>query len=154
MGRPLKIAKKAGRVDGFNWADTYNIGVVGGDTTLDGAQVLIRVKIGANAEADGYIIRQKGSRKFLVTDGSNTGVCQTANLTDTNLTDDTMTISIVDGTSTVARLERMSNKYGIDFAGNHYALSFTDSVDATEIKSGTAQGTIDVAQVDNDSTFG
>jgi len=70
MGRPLKIAKSATKDTGFPYVDTYNIGVVGGDTSITGAQIRIRVKIGGNSEADGYILRQKGSAKFLVTDNT------------------------------------------------------------------------------------
>jgi len=70
MGRPLKIQKSNTVDTGFNWQDLYNIGVVGGNTSLTGAQIKTRVKIGSNAEADGYIIRQKGAKKFLVTDAT------------------------------------------------------------------------------------
>jgi hypothetical protein len=64
MGRPLKITKAGGTVDtGFPSATS---GVVGGATSQTGNQILARVKIGAQAEANGYIIRQKGRSKFLV----------------------------------------------------------------------------------------
>lgn len=64
MGRPLKIAKNNGTVDvGFASATS---GIVGGNTGQSGYQVLARVKIGSQTEANGYIIRQKGKNKFLV----------------------------------------------------------------------------------------
>jgi hypothetical protein len=66
MGRPIKTAKTqtTGIVDsGFSSATS---GVVGGATGQAGTQVLARVKIGAQTEANGYIIRQKGKSKFLV----------------------------------------------------------------------------------------
>jgi hypothetical protein len=154
MGRPLKIQKSATVDTGFNWVDTYNIGVVGGNTSLTGAQIKVRVKIGSASEADGYIIRQKGATKYLVTDGTNTGVCALANLADSNLTADTMTVTIIRPDSGEVRLARLTNRYGLDFSDNRFALSFTDIADDTEIKSGTAQVTIDVAQVDNDETWG
>jgi hypothetical protein len=154
MGRPLKIQKSNTVDTGFTWVDTYNIGVVGGNTSLTGAQIKVRVKIGSNAEADGYIIRQKGATKYLVTDGTNTGVCALANLADSNLTADTMTVTIIRPDSGEVRLARLTNRYGLDFSDNRFALSFTDIADDTEIKSGTAQVTIDVAQVDNDETWG
>jgi len=154
MGRPLKIQKSATVDTGFNWVDTYNIGVVGGNTSLTGAQIKVRVKIGSASEADGYIIRQKGATKYLVTDGTNTGVCALANLADSNLTADTMTVTIIRPDSGEVRLARLTNRYGLDFSDNRFALSFTDIADDTEIKSGTAQVTIDVAQVDNDEPWG
>lgn len=90
MGRPLKINKAAtsagaGGIDiGFNalasliapvlpspiWnSDTEYLGVVGGSNTVDTAAyptVKCRVFITGFAEEDGYIIRQKGSHKYLV----------------------------------------------------------------------------------------
>jgi hypothetical protein len=95
MGRPLKINKAAqtgsttltGGIDiGFNalssltdpvapsnattWTtSTSYLGVVGGSNTVDTAAyptVKVRVFITGFAEEDGYIIRQKGSHKYLV----------------------------------------------------------------------------------------
>jgi hypothetical protein len=96
MGRPLKIKKiseasydattgaNPGVDVGFNAFNTFTnpvlpvgalnasqfVGVVGGSNTVDTATyptVKCRVFItGISAEEDGYLIRQKGSRKFLV----------------------------------------------------------------------------------------
>ena len=89
MGRPLKIQKvistgNPGVDNGFpnfgslvdpvyNSANTLNadqfLGVVGGSNTVDTATyptVKVRVFIAGFAEEDGYIIRQKGSHKYLV----------------------------------------------------------------------------------------
>jgi predicted RNA binding protein YcfA (HicA-like mRNA interferase family) len=95
MGRPLKIKKVSeasynsttganpGTDIGFNalasltnatlpspiWNGTEYLGVVGGSNTVDTASyptVKVRVFITGFAEEDGYIIRQKGSHKYLV----------------------------------------------------------------------------------------
>jgi hypothetical protein len=89
MGRPLKISKIIATANpgvdvGFNAFDTFTapvlpvggalnasqfVGVVGGSNTVDTATyptVQVRVFITGLSEEDGYIIRQKGSRKFLV----------------------------------------------------------------------------------------
>lgn len=78
MGRPLKIKKSATTDIGFNNPDGNGtpsgqlyFGQVGGDTSLSSGDYPVttcRVKIGTVAEADGYIIRQKGSTKYLVAD--------------------------------------------------------------------------------------
>ena len=91
MGRPLKIKKtttgaNTGVDIGFNalssltapvlpspiWdSATEYLGVVGGSNTVDTATyptVKCRVFITGLSEEDGYIIRQKGSHKFLVGD--------------------------------------------------------------------------------------
>jgi hypothetical protein len=95
MGRPLKIKKiiegtDNGKDIGFNglltltnpvppsnvWdTDTEYLGVVGGTqpptiATATYPIVKVRVFVTGFAEADGYIIRQKGSRKFLVADAT------------------------------------------------------------------------------------
>lgn len=126
MGRPLKTAKSNTVDTGFNnpagVLNTY--GVVGGDTGLTDPTIQCRVKIGANAEADGWIIRQKGRSKFLVTDGTNTGICALANLADTALTNDTMTITVTKADTTTVRLAYISNRWGTDYSNNHYVLTF------------------------------
>jgi hypothetical protein len=84
MGRPLKIKKSTTSDIGFNpFASltapvvpspvfdnsTEYLGVVGGSNTVDSATyptVKCRVFITGFAEEDGYIIRQKGSHKYLV----------------------------------------------------------------------------------------
>ena len=83
MGRPLKIKKAAATDIGFNnpgddsspripSGELY-YGQVGGDTyraTGDNPVTSCRVKIGTVAEAEGYIIRQKGATKYLVADAT------------------------------------------------------------------------------------
>jgi|APSaa5957512622_1039677.scaffolds.fasta_scaffold96436_1 hypothetical protein len=81
-----------------------------------------RVKIGNNKEADGDIVRQKGTKKFLVTDGTNIGACTMSDLSDGKLTNNTMTTSIIKDDKEI-RLEYLSNKYVVDFDGNRYLLT-------------------------------
>ena len=78
MGRPLKIKISDTKDAGFNNPDGNGtpsgelyFGQVGGDIALasgDNPVTSCRVKIGSVAEAEGYIIRQKGSTKYLVAD--------------------------------------------------------------------------------------
>lgn len=139
MGRPLKIAKSATIDTGYNNPSGY--GVVGGDTGVAATQILCQVKIGANPEAAGYIIRQKGNTKYLVTDGVNTGVCVLADLPDGSLTDDTMTVTITKLDTTTARLAKFGDSYGYDFTGTGYYLTFNA---AAAVPAG---GIYEVAQV-------
>ena len=160
MGRPLKIKESATVDVGFNnpTGGQY-YGVVGGDTDLSNYAhpvVKVRVKITGESEADGYIIRQKGSSKYLVSDGTNTGVCSLVNLTDSNLTDGDMTVTVTLPDSNEVRLKRFSNRFGLDFSDNRYLLNFFEVSDDTIEKSG-AEGTtttIDLVQVDNPNLYG
>ena len=75
MGRPIKTAKLNGSIgvdSGYNnpTGPTNTYGVVAGNTALTPPSILCRVKIGTDAEANGYIIRQRGTRKYLVADGT------------------------------------------------------------------------------------
>lgn len=118
MGRPLKIAKSASVGTGFPQTAS---GVVGGNTGISGSQVLCRVKVGSNAEANGFIVRQKGKRKFLVKDASgNQGVCTLANTANSSLTDNTMTVTCTFANSTTFRAATITNHFVTSFAGAKY----------------------------------
>lgn len=159
MGRPVKIKKSATVDIGFNNPAGGNYyGVVGGTDSLSTSAnpvLKVRVKIGANAEADGYIIRQKGASKYLVSDGSNEGVCTLADKADAALAANEMTITAQDSGSTEFRIKRMSNKFALDFSNNRYAINMFD-VNAGVEKAGSdsATTTIELAQVDNYNLYG
>ena len=144
MGRPLKIAKYYSESDivvdrGYpndhsdndnNFSGTYP-GVVGGnDVSLN---VVVRVKIGSNSEANGYILRQKAKRKYLVTDGSNTGICTLVNKNNSSLGADEMTVTVTDASSSTFRLAYLTNKWGVDFNDVKYLLSFFSTATAGSI---------------------
>lgn len=167
MGRPLKIKKTTTKDIGFNAFDqltnpvkpgtmaaTEFFGVVGGSDTVDTATyptVKCRVKIGTNAESDGYIIRQKGSISYLVSDGANTGVCTLANVADGALTSNTMTITYDTGDSAVTRISRLTNRWLLDYSTPpvRYLANFFDG-GSTAIKAGAAQNaTVTLGQVEN-----
>jgi hypothetical protein len=161
MGRPLKIKESATVDIGFNNpAGGKYYGVVGGDTalsTVTSPVTKIRVKISGESEADGFILRQKGSSSYLVEDASgNTGVCTLEDEADASLNDGGMTVSVILPDSSIVRLKRFSNKFGILFDDTRVLLNFFDISDDTVEKSG-AEGsttTIDLAQVDNPSIWG
>lgn len=174
MGRPLKIKKSTTKDIGFNaWdqltnpvfgpafsADQY-LGVVGGAhtdvATAAYPVVKCRVKIGANAEADGWIIRQKGTIKYLVTDGTNTGTCVLSNLAEGTLTANTMNIAFYAADSSEILISKLTNKFALDYSTPpvRYAVDFfTD--ESTQLKSGAeadtfvnTTGELDLALVEN-----
>jgi hypothetical protein len=143
MGRPLKIAKDYTQASiivdqGFpNNGQTNNgfdgdfPGVVGGNNVS--LNILVRAKIGSNSEGNGYILRQKGKRKFLVRVGSDIGVCSLVDEADGDLSNDQMTITATDNSSTNFRLSTITNHWGLDYSGNKYLLSFFSTADAGDI---------------------
>lgn len=69
--RIAKTATQAGQQNGTV--------LKGGNFEFGAAVIRCVVKVGTNDEADGFIVRRKGARKFIVSDGTNEGVCYLAN---------------------------------------------------------------------------
>lgn len=152
MARPLKIAKTSTVDIGYpndgtsdNGFSGNGIGVVGGDNVS--LNVVVQVKIGDNDEAAGYILRQKAKRKYLVTDGTNVGVCTLADAADGALGADEMTVTVTDADTNTFRLSTITNKWGLDFEGNKYVLSFFSTAAAGEVP-GTAYPEVKVENND------
>jgi len=82
-----------------------------------------RVRIGGNPEANGTILRQKSSKKFLVTDGKSTGICTVSDLEDTNLISGTMTLTIKKQDGSLQRVEYLSNKFAVGFDSKRFIVT-------------------------------
>ena len=157
MGRPLKIKKSTTKDIGFNawnaltnpvYPATFNAaqyeGVVGGVGNGGGVAtaaypvVKCRVFITGQSEEDGFIIRQKGSTKYLVEGASSgeQGVCVLANEAAAALTEGNMNISYSADDSSEVLIAKLTNKFALDYSDVRYAVNFfTD--EGTVIKSGT-----------------
>ena len=96
-----------------------HIGSVGGITSQVGPQIHPQVKIGTHAATDGSILCQKGAHKFLVTDGTYTGICKLVNLATPTVAN-TMSIGIILANTTQLQASRITNRWVYDFAGNKY----------------------------------
>ena len=173
MGRPLKIKKSTTSDIGFNpWSSltapvvpdgftpnsaTEYAGVVGGQgngggvATTNYPVVKCRVYITGQSEEDGWIVRQKGSTKYLVQGASSgvQGTCVLSNEADTSLSEGNMTISFTTGDSSLVRIQRLTNHWAVDFSNTRYAINFfTD--EGTEIKSGAADNaTVNLGIIEN-----
>jgi hypothetical protein len=129
MGRPLKIAKASATVDtGF---PSTAVGVVGGDTAQAGNQIQVRARVTGFAEGDGYIVRQKGASKFLVTVGGNTGVVSLVDKADSTLAEGECTITLTKADTSTVRAKRISSKFAIDFSDVKYILGDTATIATT-----------------------
>ena len=83
------------------------------------------------------------------------GVCSLTNEADAALSTGAMTITYTDVGSTAVRLKRLSNKFGISFAGNTVILNFFNILDDTVAVGGSGSGaspaTRDLVQIENAS---
>lgn len=106
---------------------TYGIstGLTGGLTSLTGNQIQPAVKIGSNAAGNGSILAAKGSRKFKVTDGTNTGICTLANKASGSLAANEMSITCTLPNSSTFYAKRINNKFVWDFSDNKYLVGST-----------------------------
>ena len=171
MGRPLKIKKTTtvdiafpakGTLTNPDLPDTLNsdeyIGVLGGVGNGGGVATTaypvlkVRAYIAGASEDDAFILRQKGSTKYLVEDvNGNQGVCVLANEADGVLSEGNMNITFTTGDSTATTIKRLTNKYAIDYSDNKYLVNFwTD--EGTVIKSGTTGSTYTLGIVEKYTT--
>jgi hypothetical protein len=143
MGRPIKTAKTAVNT---GYQNGEGLGIVGGNTAFVGTQIKCRVKIGNNAEADGYIIRQKGARKYFVTDGTNFGTCALADKANGALVSGDMTITVTKLDASTARLAKFGDSFGSVFTAtpNEYESFYLSFGPAADIPVG---GIYEIAQV-------
>lgn len=96
-----------------------------------GNQIRVRAKIGANAEGDGYIIRQRTSNKYQVKVGANTGVCQLVDKANGALAANEMTITVLNDASASHRVKKLFNRVAKLFNNTIQPWTFTTSgVDA------------------------
>jgi hypothetical protein len=82
--------------------------------------VKCRVHITGQSEEDGFIIRQKGTRKYLVEGASSgeQGVCVLANEAQGAVAEGNMNISFaLDADSSEVLISKLTNKYAFDFTG-------------------------------------
>jgi hypothetical protein len=114
--------------------------------------VLARVHIEGESEEDGYIVRQKGERKYLVYGASSgaTGVCVLSNEADSAVSEGNMTLTVFTDDSSAIRLSKLTNKYATDWTGGSagsplnrvYFVNFFQGVDGeTALKSGAEKAT-------------
>lgn len=107
-----------------------------------GNQIKVRAKIGSNAEGDGHIVRQKGTNKFIVTVGANTGVCRIVNKDSGALEANEMIINVLNDAGEYVQATKLYNRVAIT-EGNtkikwNFAADLTDgSVQVLDVEGPT-----------------
>ena len=99
-----------------------------------GNQIKVRAKIGANAEGDGFIVRQKGTNKFIVTVGVNTGVCRVVNKNSGTLENNEMIINVLTDAGTYVQATKLYNRVAITEGNTKIKWNF-----AADLEDGSVQ---------------
>ena len=104
-----------------------------------GNQIKVRAKIGAAAEGDGYIVSQRGTNKFKVTVGADSGVCKLVNKASGSLADNEMIINVLTDGGEYAQVTKLYNRLAIVEGNQKVKWTFNAS---------QADGAVQVADVE------
>lgn len=128
MGRPLKIAKTTTVDIGIpNQNEIGNIGIVGGDVTSINTlsvQANIEYATGQYADGDSYIVRQKGTYKYLVAnvaDPQLQGICYVTNAIE----------PAAAGQMTIVGNDADDNEIILAVVTNEFCVAFDDQANIT-----------------------
>ena len=113
-----------------------------------GNQIRVRAKVGANAEGDGVIVSQRGSKKFKVTVGANTGDCFLVDKADGTLAANEMSMTVLTDDGVLRRVtkiaaHRVTTSAG-SFAWNFDASTADGKVQIEEVEGGVAAPVITI----------
>lgn len=129
MGRPIKTAKLIGETPSDTGYDNEaGLGVVGGEidasgTIADVKTIACNFSLDGGGDLSGWIVRQKGSRKFIVTDGNMTGVCSLVDK-GSSFSAGEMSIAITTAAAATKYLAKFNETLGTAFDGSIYHLTF------------------------------
>jgi hypothetical protein len=117
--------------------------------------ISVRIRVAGESEDDGFVVRQKGSRKYLVedTDG-NVGVCVLVDKANGALAEGEMTITVLLDDSTEVRLKKLTNKYATDWSMEpdtkvYFVNMFSGAEGEEVVKAGAFNnGTLEIVRVE------
>jgi hypothetical protein len=128
MGRPLKIAKTTTVDIGIpNQTEIGNIGIVGGNVaTISTLAVTANIEYAPGLYADGasYIVRQKGTYKFLVANVANSALQGTCYVTNSLL-------PVAGGQMTIVGTDAADDDIILAVVTNEYCVAFGDQANIT-----------------------
>lgn len=110
-----------------------------GEPTAGGNEIKVRYFAPGQSEANGWIVKQKGSKKFVCTDGTNEALCTLVDASQGALTAGQMTITVDDNgtarqvTKIAGRKVTMDNGAQIkwDFTGTGTTVEMEEAGDDT-----------------------
>ena len=106
-----------------------------------GDQIKVRAKIGSASEGDGFIVAQKGSNRFKVTVGSDTGICTLVNKNSGALAADEMIINVSTDAQTWQQVTKLYNRVAQVEGGTKVAWNFDTSRSDSAVQVADVEGT-------------
>jgi hypothetical protein len=104
-----------------------------------GDQIKVRAKIGSASEGDGFIVKQRGSNRFTVTVGSDTGICTLVNKSTGNLAANEMIVNVATDAGLWRQATKLYNRVAIVEGNEKIAWNFSPS---------TTDGAVQIADVE------
>jgi hypothetical protein len=97
-----------------------------GEPTANGNEIKVRFRATGEAEANGWIVKQLGSKKFRCYDGTNTMDCTLADKAQGTLAVGEMTITVKDDGGTARQVTKIAGRQVTLDTGDKIAWGFAD----------------------------
>ena len=114
-----------------------------GEPTAAGNEIKVQFHNGT-ASVAGWIVKQKGSKRFVCTDGTATATCTLVDAASAALTAGQMTITVQDDTGTAAQVVKIAGRKVTLDTGASIAWDFSDS---------TTDGRVEIEEAGDDSAL-
>ena len=115
-----------------------------GTPTAGGSEIKVRFRATGQAEANGWIVKQLGSKKFRCTDGTNTEDCTLADVSQGALAVGDMTITVKDDGGTARQVTKIAGRKVTLDTGATIAWNFSDATD---------DGAVEMEEAGDDDSF-
>jgi hypothetical protein len=115
-----------------------------GEPTVGGNEIKVRFRATGQAEANGWIVKQLGSKKFRCTDGTNTEDCTLADVSQGALAVGDMTITVKDDGGTARQVTKIAGRKVTLDTGTSIAWNFSDD---------NADGAVEMEEAGTDDSF-
>ena len=115
-----------------------------GEPTADGNEIKVRFRATGQTEANGWIVKQLGSKKFRCTDGTNTEDCTLVDKSQGALAVGDMTITVKDDGGTARQVTKIAGRKVTLDTGTSIPWNFSDS---------TVDGAVEMEEAGTDDSF-
>jgi hypothetical protein len=105
-----------------------------GEPTANGNEIKVRYRATGQAEANGWIVKQLGSKKFRCYDGTNTMDCTLVDKSQGTLAVGEMTITVKDDGGTARQVTKIAGRKVTLDTGTSIAWNFSNATDDAAVE--------------------